>query len=138
MRCQSHAGRTTGGDNAPVCPFWSMLAAHRPRETTMSKKPPAVFAALLVLLPSFTASAREAGNPNPKMDVPLEQALAMVDDAKREKLLPRATALAMEDHGIITLYHQVNLWAAPRRGMSHTAHKTGAPALTSSGRSKMQ
>jgi peptide/nickel transport system substrate-binding protein len=48
---------------------------------------------------------------NPKVDALLGQALATVDDPKREKLLQQATEVAMKDVGIITLYHQENLWA---------------------------
>ena len=55
---------------------------------------------------------------NPKMDALLEQALATVDDAKREKLLQQATELAMSDVGIIVLYHQENLWAT-RKGIAY-------------------
>jgi peptide/nickel transport system substrate-binding protein len=51
-----------------------------------------------------------------KMDALLEQALATVDDARRESLLQQATEVAMNDLGIIPLYHQENLWAA-RKGI---------------------
>ncbi|MGH8622842.1 MAG: ABC transporter substrate-binding protein, partial [Burkholderiales bacterium] len=53
---------------------------------------------------------------SPKLDAVLEQALAMVDDTKRERLLQQATAIGVGDLGIIPLYHQHNLWAA-RRGI---------------------
>jgi peptide/nickel transport system substrate-binding protein len=53
---------------------------------------------------------------NAKMDALLEQALATVDDGRRERLLQQATQLAMSDLGIIPLYHQENLWAA-RKGI---------------------
>ncbi|MGQ0525205.1 MAG: ABC transporter substrate-binding protein [Betaproteobacteria bacterium] len=53
---------------------------------------------------------------NPKVDAALEQALATVDDARREKLLQQATETAMTDLGIIPLYHQENLWAT-RKGV---------------------
>jgi peptide/nickel transport system substrate-binding protein len=56
---------------------------------------------------------------NPKMDALLDQALATVDDAKREKLLQQATEVAMGEVGIITLYHQENLWAT-RKGIVYT------------------
>ncbi|HZN26212.1 MAG TPA: ABC transporter substrate-binding protein [Burkholderiales bacterium] len=56
---------------------------------------------------------------NPKMDALLDQALATVDDAKRERLLQQATEIAMADVGIITLYHQENLWAT-RKGILYT------------------
>jgi peptide/nickel transport system substrate-binding protein len=48
---------------------------------------------------------------NPKVDALTEDALATVDDAKREALLQRATELAINDTGIIPLHFQVNLWA---------------------------
>jgi peptide/nickel transport system substrate-binding protein len=51
---------------------------------------------------------------NPKMDAALQQALATVDDARREKLLQEATEIAIGDLGIIPLYHQVNVWATRR------------------------
>jgi peptide/nickel transport system substrate-binding protein len=56
---------------------------------------------------------------SPKMDALLDQALATVDDAKREKLLQQATDVAMSDVGIITLYHQENVWAT-RKGIAYT------------------
>lgn len=56
---------------------------------------------------------------NPKMDALLEQALATVDDTKREKLLQQATELSIGDLGIIPLHHQVNLWGT-RKGVVYT------------------
>jgi peptide/nickel transport system substrate-binding protein len=56
---------------------------------------------------------------SPRMDAALEQALATVDDAKREKLLQQATEIAMAEVGIIPLYHQENLWAT-RKGITYT------------------
>jgi peptide/nickel transport system substrate-binding protein len=56
---------------------------------------------------------------NPKMDATLDQALATVDDAKREKLLQQATELAIGDLGIIPLHHQTNLWGT-RKGIAYT------------------
>ena len=55
---------------------------------------------------------------NPKMDAVLEQALATVDDGRREKLLQQATEIGVGDLGIIPLYHQHNLWAT-RRGVAY-------------------
>jgi peptide/nickel transport system substrate-binding protein len=55
---------------------------------------------------------------NPKMDALLDQALATVDDGRREKLLQQATEVAMADLGIIPLYHQENLWAT-RKDISY-------------------
>jgi peptide/nickel transport system substrate-binding protein len=57
---------------------------------------------------------------NPKLDAALEQALATVDDAKREQLLQQATEIGIGDLGIVPLYHQVNLWAT-RRGIAYEA-----------------
>ncbi len=48
---------------------------------------------------------------NPKVDALTEDALATVDDAKREAYLQRATELAINDIGVIPLHFQVNLWA---------------------------
>jgi peptide/nickel transport system substrate-binding protein len=57
---------------------------------------------------------------NPKMDQVLAQALATVDDNKREKLLQQAVEIAMSDVGVITTHFQVNTWAA-RKGIAYTA-----------------
>ena len=54
-----------------------------------------------------------------KMDQLLAQGLATVNDAKREKILQEAIAVAMAEHGLIPLYHQVNIWAA-RKGIVYT------------------
>ena len=56
---------------------------------------------------------------NLKLDALLDQALATVDDAKREKLLQEATEFGIGELGIIPLYHQVNLWAT-RKGIVYT------------------
>lgn len=55
---------------------------------------------------------------NARLDAALEQALATVDDARREKLLQQATEIGVGDLGIIPLYHQVNLWAT-RKGLGY-------------------
>ena len=78
---------------------------------------------LKALLATFdTAKGMGAANrgrySNPKMDAVLEQALATVDDARRERLLQRATELGVGELGIIPLYHQHNLWAT-RKGVSY-------------------
>ncbi|MCE9642254.1 MAG: ABC transporter substrate-binding protein [Betaproteobacteria bacterium] len=56
---------------------------------------------------------------NPAMDALLEQGLATVDNAKRDKLLQQATELVINDTGLIPLHFQVNTWAA-RRGIVYT------------------
>ncbi len=56
---------------------------------------------------------------NPQMDALLEQGLATVDNAKREKLLQQATELVLNDNGLVPLHYQVNTWAA-RKGLTYT------------------
>ena len=53
------------------------------------------------------------------MDKLIEQALATVDDGKREMLLQQATEIAIQDLGIIPLHYQVNTWAT-RKGLAYT------------------
>ena len=48
------------------------------------------------------------------MDALLEQGLATVDSARREKLLQQATELVIHDYGIIPLHYQVNTWASKK------------------------
>jgi peptide/nickel transport system substrate-binding protein len=55
---------------------------------------------------------------NGKVDALTEDALATVDDAKREALLQRAAELAINDTGIVPLHFQVNLWAT-RDGITY-------------------
>lgn len=79
---------------------------------------------LKALLASFNkdkgmGQANRGRYSSPKMDALLDQALATVDDARREKLLQQATEVAMSDVGIITLYHQENVWAT-RKGIVYT------------------
>jgi peptide/nickel transport system substrate-binding protein len=44
----------------------------------------------------------------------LEQALTTIDTTQREELYRQATRIAMRDHAIIPLHHQVNIWASRR------------------------
>lgn len=79
---------------------------------------------LKALLATFSAEkgmgqANRGRYSNPKMDALLQQALATVDDARRETLLQQATQVAMSDLGIVPLYHQENVWAA-RKGIVYT------------------
>ncbi|MSP87512.1 MAG: ABC transporter substrate-binding protein [Alphaproteobacteria bacterium] len=55
---------------------------------------------------------------NKQMDALLDQALATVDDAKREKLLQQASEVAINNLGIIPLHYQVNSWAT-RKGVMY-------------------
>jgi peptide/nickel transport system substrate-binding protein len=57
---------------------------------------------------------------NPKVDTIIEQALATIDQDKRESLYREAERLAMPDMPIIPLHHQVNLWAV-RAGLTFHA-----------------
>ncbi|MGH8634118.1 MAG: ABC transporter substrate-binding protein [Burkholderiales bacterium] len=80
---------------------------------------------LKALLATFDAAkgmgtANRGRYSNPKLDAALDQALATVDDPKRERLLQQATEIGVGDLGIIPLYHQHNLWAA-RRGIVYEA-----------------
>ena len=79
---------------------------------------------LKALLATFSAQkgmgqANRGRYSNAKMDALLDQALATVDDTKRERLLQQATEVAMSDVGIIPLYHQESIWAT-RRGIVYT------------------
>lgn len=56
---------------------------------------------------------------NPQMDQLMEQALATVDNAKREQMLREATQIALRDQAVIPLFYQVNTWAA-RKGYAYT------------------
>jgi peptide/nickel transport system substrate-binding protein len=55
---------------------------------------------------------------NPAVDKLIHEALATVEDAKRQDLLARATEIAIEDVGIIPLHYQVNTWAL-RKGFGY-------------------
>ena len=57
---------------------------------------------------------------NPEVDKLIEDALATVDDAKRQATLAKATEVAINDLGIIPLHYQVNTWAA-KKGISYNA-----------------
>jgi peptide/nickel transport system substrate-binding protein len=57
---------------------------------------------------------------NPEIDKLIEDALATVDDAKRQELLAKATEMAIEQVGIVPLHYQVNTWAA-RKGIKYKA-----------------
>jgi peptide/nickel transport system substrate-binding protein len=57
---------------------------------------------------------------NPKVDTIIEQALATIDQDKRESLYREAERLAMPDMPIIPLHHQMNIWAV-RKGLTFHA-----------------
>ncbi len=66
---------------------------------------------------------------NPEVDKLIEDALATVDDAKRQDLLAKATEVAINDVGIIPLHYQVNTWAA-RKGLKYRARTDEATVAT--------
>ncbi len=58
---------------------------------------------------------------DPEVDKLIEDALATVNDAKRQDLLAKATELAIgRNQGIIPLHYQVNTWAA-KKGIKYRA-----------------
>lgn len=72
--------------------------------------------ALLPLLGTFdrargSGAANRGRYSNPAFDAVLTQALATVDDAKREALLGQASEMAMNDVGLIPSHFQLNTWA---------------------------
>jgi peptide/nickel transport system substrate-binding protein len=66
---------------------------------------------------------------NAKVDTLIEDALATVDDAKRQALLAEATEIAIDDVAIIPLHYQVNTWAA-RKGIKYRARTDEATVAT--------
>jgi len=54
----------------------------------------------------------------PELDAIIQEALATVNDAKRQDLLARATEMAMENVAIIPTHFQVNTWGA-RSGLRY-------------------
>lgn len=57
---------------------------------------------------------------NPEFDKVVDQALATVDDAKRQDLLAKASEIAMEDFGLIPSHYQINTWAT-KKGLKYSA-----------------
>ena len=55
---------------------------------------------------------------NKEFDETLAKALVTVDDSAREKLLQKATELAMADVGLIPLHYEVSTWAT-RKGLTY-------------------
>jgi len=66
---------------------------------------------------------------NSKVDTMIEDALATVDNAKRQALLAEATEIAINDGAIIPLHYQVNTWAA-RKGIKYRARTDEATVAT--------
>jgi len=57
---------------------------------------------------------------NPAFDAALGEALRTMDEPKRLALYARAAEVAVEDMGVVPLYHTVNLWAS-KRGLVYAA-----------------
>jgi peptide/nickel transport system substrate-binding protein len=57
---------------------------------------------------------------NKDLDALIDQALATVDDAKRQDLLAKASEIAMGDVGLIPTHYQINTWAT-RKGLTVAA-----------------
>jgi len=55
---------------------------------------------------------------NPGLDAAIEQALATVDDDKREAILQGASQMAMKDYAILPLHFEVTPWAF-RKGITY-------------------
>ena len=51
---------------------------------------------------------------NPQFDALVDRALETIDVAQREEFYRQATRIAMADHAMIPLHHQVNIWASRR------------------------
>ncbi len=55
---------------------------------------------------------------NPALDALIEQALATLDEAEREKLLQQASEMVIQDYGILPLHYEVTSWAT-REGLAY-------------------
>ncbi len=55
---------------------------------------------------------------NPEVDAVINEAMAAVDDDKRQELLAKATEMAINDGAIIPIHYQVNTWGL-KKGLSY-------------------
>jgi peptide/nickel transport system substrate-binding protein len=69
-------------------------------------------------------SSNRARYSNPEVDRVLAQAMATVDDAKRDLLLQQVTEIAMADQAVVPLYYQDNVFAT-RKGVRYTPRADG-------------
>jgi peptide/nickel transport system substrate-binding protein len=63
-------------------------------------------------------SVNRARYSNPELDRKLIEAMAILDDARREKALQEVTRLLADDVGILPIHLQKNVWAM-RQGLTH-------------------
>jgi peptide/nickel transport system substrate-binding protein len=59
-------------------------------------------------------TSNRSGYASAGFDALLNQAMATIEPASREEFYRQATRVAMRDHAIIPLHHQVNVWASRR------------------------
>jgi peptide/nickel transport system substrate-binding protein len=67
-----------------------------------------------------SGSANRGRYSNPELDKLIDQALATVDDEKRQDTLAKAVELAMGEVGLIPSHYQINTWAT-KKGLSYEA-----------------
>jgi peptide/nickel transport system substrate-binding protein len=60
-----------------------------------------------------------SGYSNPRVDELIERAFASVDEKRREALARDAMRLAMRDHAVIPLHHQITTWAT-KKGLAYS------------------
>ena len=72
---------------------------------------------------------------NAEFDGLLDKALETIDPAAREEYYRQATRVAMHDHAIIPLHHQVNIWASRRnvRVIARNDEETYAMSMSPAG-----
>lgn len=61
---------------------------------------------------------------NPRIDSMIDQAMATIDDARRERLLQEISEVALADQAVVPLFHADNIFAL-RRGLSYTPRAEG-------------
>lgn len=102
-----------------AAPMSAFLGRVRKEDTAFSLLGWGSFAADLALRSLVAAPNADKGHgawnwgryANPKVDALMEQALGSVDRGRRESLAREANTLAMREHAVIPLHHQVVSWA---------------------------
>lgn len=72
---------------------------------------------------------------NPALDAKIEEALATIDDAKREAILQEASRMAMQDYAILPLHYEVTPWAT-RKGFTYEPRADQYTLATSVGKAQ--